>query len=110
MQSLEFEANRREQLDIMKQAIQHGFKALEIAGFTGVDATLAGRKVSRRTLPLSKECLATCSVNIDTCALIMAHISASFVTLSQTVRAERWLRAAWWGEQIHVTLPCRIKY
>jgi hypothetical protein len=100
MQSLEREANRRERLDLMKRSVQYGFKALEVAGFTGIDTTLGGGKPSHRALPLSKERLATCSVQIDTCALLMAHLSASFVCLSQIPRAERWLRAAWWGEQI----------
>lgn len=98
MQSIEFKANQRGPLDLMKRSIQYGFKALEAAGFSSIDTTLAGGKPSRRKLPLSKERLATCSVNIDSCALIMIHMSASFVALSQMIRAERWLRAAWWGE------------
>jgi hypothetical protein len=100
MQALEFEANRKVRLDLMKESIQQGFKALEAAGFTEIDATLAGGKLSRRTLPLSKDHLATSSVDIDVCALLMAHLSASFFSLSQLIRAERWLRAAWWGEKL----------
>ena len=102
MQASGFEANRNVRFDLMKQSIKQGVRALEAAGFTEIDATLAGGKLSRRTLPLSKEYLATSSVDIDVCILIMAHVSASFTSLSQSIRAERWLRAAWWGEK----LPC----
>ncbi|KIM83617.1 hypothetical protein PILCRDRAFT_431027 [Piloderma croceum F 1598] len=96
MQSLELEASRKNRLDLLRLSIQQGFKALEAAGFIGIDSTLVGGKASRHALPLSKERLATCSVDIDTCALLMAHLSTSFVGLSQVIRAERWLRAAWW--------------
>lgn len=99
MQSLEMEANRKNRLDLLRLSVQQGFKALKAAGFTGIDTTLAGGKSSSHTLPLSKERLATCLVDIDTCALLMAHLSASFDALSQVIRAERWLRAAWWGEK-----------
>jgi hypothetical protein len=69
MQSLELEANR---LDVLRLSVQQGFKALEAAGFTGIDSTLVGGKSSRYTLPLSKERLATCSVNIILCCLVLS--------------------------------------
>ena len=97
MQSIDHEANR-ENLDLLIISIQYGFKALTAAGFTGIDKALTGGKRSRRTLPLSKKCLATCLVDIDSCALLMAHLSASFVLRYEDILAERWFRAAWWGE------------
>jgi hypothetical protein len=98
MNSFKLESNRQNRLDLMKKSVQQGFKALEAAGFVGVDTTLAGGKLSRRALPLSKESLPTALVNIDVCIFIMAYLSDAFVALSQMIRAERWLRAAWWGE------------
>jgi len=98
MQSIVWEANRRGHLDLLIISIQYGFKALTAAGFTGTDTALSGGKGSPRTLPLSKKCLATCLVDIDRCALLMVHISASFVERSELLLAERWFRAAWWGE------------
>jgi hypothetical protein len=72
MQSLELEANRKNRLDVLRLSVQQGFKALEAAGFTGIDSTLVGGKSSRYTLPLSKERLATCSVNIILCCLVLS--------------------------------------
>ena len=103
MQSIEHEANRQDQVDLLTLSIQQGFKALTAAGFAGIDTALTGKR-SRHTLPLSKECLATCSVDIDVSILLMAHLSASFLQRSEVILAERWFRAAWWGTETSCNL------
>ena len=98
MTSFISDTNWQNWLDLMKKLVQQGFKALEAAGFIGVDTTLAGGKLSCCAPPLSKESLPTALVNINVCIFIMAYLSDSFIALSQMIRAERWLHEAWWGE------------
>jgi hypothetical protein len=84
--------------DLLKSSIRMGFEALKAAGFTGIDTKLTGTTRSRRALPISKECLATCLLDINICIILMACLSASFLALSEIGRAESWFRAAWWGK------------
>jgi hypothetical protein len=98
MQAAKRDAERSHRLDLMKLSIQHGFKSLNAAGFTGIDTSLTGRKQQRRrVLPFSKDSLAHCAIDINVCILLMAHLSALFVAFSETILAERWFRGAWWG-------------
>lgn len=98
MQATKQEAVNTKRLDLTKLSIQKGFRALEVAGYTGLDTSLTGGGASRLALPVSKDCIGGCLINVDTCILLMAYISSSFVTLSETKHAERWFRAAWWGK------------
>jgi hypothetical protein len=99
MQVAEHNANKLGKSDLMAKSIQLGMKALEAAGFTGIDKRMTTqRKQLRLKLPLSKICLAAAGVNSDVCSLLMIHIAASFLMLSEAVCAERWFRAAWWGK------------
>ena len=83
---------------LLESSIRMGFKALEAAGFASIDTKLTGTKPSKRVLPISKECLATCLLDITACIILMARLSASFLALSEIGLAERWFRAAWWGK------------
>jgi hypothetical protein len=98
MQVTERDGNRQGRVDLISKSVQFGMKALEAAGFTGIDTRMKGRKALRRKLPLSKNCLAAAVVNSDVCSVIMVHMAASFLMLSEADCAERWFRAAWWGE------------
>jgi hypothetical protein len=94
---MDLNTKERNSPDFLKSSIRMGFKALTAAGFTGIDTKLTGTMLSSRVLPMSKECLASCLADIDICAVLMAWLSASFLALSEIDRAERWFRAAWWG-------------
>jgi len=105
MQSMDRGAKNRP--DLLKSSIRMGFEALKAAGFTGIDTKLTGTKRSSRILPISKECLATCLVDINICIILMARLSKSFLALSEIGRAESWFRAAWWGKYTSVHLFIR---
>jgi len=98
MQSMDQDATELNRPDLLKHSIRMGFEALKAAGFTNIDTKLTGNTLSSRVLPVSKECVATCLVDINTCIVLMAHLSASFLALSEIGCAESWFRAAWWGK------------
>jgi hypothetical protein len=98
MQSMYQDAMELNRPHLLKSSIRMGFKALKAAGFTNIDTKLTGTTLSSRVLPVSKECLATCLVDINTCTVLMARLSASFLELSEIGCAKSWFRVAWWGK------------
>ena len=93
------DAKKSHNLDLKKLGVQQGFKALNAAGFTEVDTSLAGDKQElRQVLPFSKDTLPHAAIEVDKCVELMGQLSALFVDLSQTILAARWFRGAWWSE------------
>ncbi|KZT37527.1 hypothetical protein SISSUDRAFT_841212 [Sistotremastrum suecicum HHB10207 ss-3] len=101
MQCLEREANVKVDIPLLFTAIRHGFDALQAAGIADIDSRttqLASGKTQKkvaRVLPFSKGRLPT-EVPFRSLVVIAIHISASFVSVSEQLLAERWLRGAWW--------------
>jgi hypothetical protein len=85
-----------------KHSIQQNFKALRAAGFVNIDTRMTVSAKERFTLPVGKEKL--CDNHEDKCCQVMTRLSSAFKTLGEHNCAERWLRAAWWGESLRS--PC----
>ncbi|KAF8308418.1 hypothetical protein DL93DRAFT_2063996 [Clavulina sp. PMI_390] len=81
------------------RAIKHGFEALSTAGFCDVDTGIGnGLNETRKKLPLSQTAVCPKTVEPEVHIGAMLYLSHMFIKLGNIVRAERWLRAAWWGK------------
>lgn len=96
-QAIEASAHKNDDGSKMREAIQYGIKALEAAGFIVADASMNNVRKKRFTLPLSKTRLGWYTLR-DDAVRVMAHIGTNFYCDRQDWCAERWFRAAWWGQ------------
>ncbi|KAF8580587.1 hypothetical protein K439DRAFT_1393632 [Ramaria rubella] len=83
------------------RAINEEIKSLEEAGISILDKSTSGRSSSRTSLPIDKD-KGLGMPGAGFCALETLMVAASFLSLREDVRAERWLRAAWWMEDVTV--------
>jgi hypothetical protein len=73
------------QPDLLKSSIHMGFKAFKAASFMGINT---GTTWSSCALLISKQCLATCLLDINICIILMGRLSVSFLALSEIGHAE----------------------
>jgi hypothetical protein len=84
--------------NLIRKSIQIDMEVFKAIGFTEIDTTMEGRHSEWCKFPLSKNCLAT-AVHSDIYSVTMVHMAASFLSLQESICAERWFRAAWWGKR-----------
>ncbi|KAF8524717.1 hypothetical protein BU17DRAFT_42595 [Hysterangium stoloniferum] len=80
-----------------RRAISEEIKAIEAGGIHVIDKTITGKTGPRHCLPISQN-----SGQGSGLVRMLMMIVASFVSLNDDVRMERWLRAAWWLEDVNV--------
>jgi len=80
------------------QVIAEEIKALEATGLRVIDKSTRGRSRQPRTsLPINTD-RGPVGREGESCMAPMLMTALSFTSLDDLVRAERWLRAAWWCE------------
>ncbi|KAF8507844.1 hypothetical protein BU17DRAFT_57135 [Hysterangium stoloniferum] len=80
-----------------RRAISEEIKAIEAGGIHVIDRTITGKTGPRHCLPISQN-----SGQGSGLVRMLMMIAVSFASLNDDVRMERWLRAAWWLEDVNV--------
>jgi hypothetical protein len=81
-------------LHIQESAIRHGILAVKAAGMILV----AGGSTRKHALPISKSCLPPNTVVQEQIIIIITQVAATFLMICKFDDAQRWFRAAWFGE------------
>lgn len=93
--------SQEEEGGFCRQAVGHWFKALKAVGFTGIDNSTKPKLSlsASRTLPISKDGVLGIAFQRPKTIESLVHLVLCFVILEDGIRAVRWLRCAWFGEQ-----------
>lgn len=91
------------------QAIEHGFRALQRAGLTGIDtSTKQASENGLSEMPISTQKLGSPMVDPNLIILTMVHISQSFTCIGDMVHARRWHTASQWVSQSYPVATCTL--